>query len=148
MVAIGSVIGLVLRLVISAAVATVLAAMLHTQFVIGAMQGIGMSVPGSERLAWTAHDILGMGPAYGVVMLAGFLLAFLVAAAVLRLVPGLRAIGYPLAGAAAVATALLLMETQFNGTMPIAGARSGLGFAAQVLAGAAGGFVFGALGRR
>jgi len=81
---------------------------------------------------------------YFMVVLIGFLVAFPIAAWLRKILPKLAKIGYPLAGAVAIGTALGLMYTQFE-TIPISGATSPLGFIAQLIAGAFGGWVFGKL---
>jgi hypothetical protein len=103
---------------------------------------LGVEVPLADRLATTAHDIVGMAPAYAPIIGVGFAIAFPIAALVIRRVlPGWRAVGYPLAGFVAVAAALATMIALFEIT-PIAGARSAAGFVCQALAGAVGGHVF------
>ncbi|MEH6829176.1 hypothetical protein, partial [Parasphingorhabdus sp.] len=53
----------------------------------------------------------------------------------------LARVAYPIAGGAAIAVALGAMYMMFQ-TIPISGARSTMGFLAQVFAGAIGGWVF------
>lgn len=123
-------------------VATVLAVTAQTQMVLAGLQGLGAPMPLGVRLSATLHDIAGLGPAYGAVLCVALGLALPVAALGKRLLVGFAPIAYPLAGAAGVAAALLLMPLAV-GIMPISGANSALGFALQCLAGAVGGGVFG-----
>lgn len=112
-----------------------------SQFVMNAhMDVFEVQITASERLSMTLFDLTHM-LLYAVIIALGFLIAFPIAALLKRLLPALAGIAYPLAGAAAIGTALGLMYVLFA-TVPISGARSELGFAAQVLAGAAGGYVF------
>ena len=106
-----------------------------------------MQVPIGKRLLAYGHDLVGMAPTLAVVAAVGFAIAFPVAAAAGRFLPRWRAIAYPLAGAAAIVAALLLMNAVL-GMMPLAGARGPLGLVAQGVAGAVGGYVFGAVSRR
>ncbi len=83
---------------------------------------------------------------YGAVMTVGFAVAFLVAAGLRRVLRPLAPVAYPLAGAAAMATILLLVEQQLGGGAGvIGGARTPLGFALQCAAGTCAGLVFAVL---
>lgn len=110
---------------------------LNAQFVMNA-HGVPISL--GDRLSMTAFDVSNM-VLYLVIIVAGFLIAFLIAAILKRFLPGLASVAYPIAGAAAIGVALGLMYINFQ-TVPISGARSGLGFIAQMLCGAFGGWVF------
>ena len=129
------------------AVTTVLASAAQTQMVLAGLQALGAPMPLDVRLSATLHDIAGLGPAYGAVLCLALGLALPVGALGKRLLPALAPIAYPLAGAAGVAAALLLMPVAV-GMMPISGARAPLGFALQCLAGAVGGWVFATVFRR
>jgi len=119
-----------------------------TPCVLAELGELGVSIPLSDRLATTAHDIVGMAAIYTPIIAIGFVIAFAIAALVVRLaLPGWQGIGYSLAGFVAMITALATMIALFDIT-PIAGARSTAGFLSQGLAGAAGGYVFAALVRR
>jgi hypothetical protein len=106
---------------------------------------LGVEMPGRLRVETMAFDLRGLAPALAAVVGLGFGLAFPVAAWVRRRVPGWVAVlGYPLAGAAALAAALALMALGM-GMMPLAGARTGTGQAMMILSGAMGGLIFGNL---
>lgn len=115
----------------------VVAVIANAQFVIGAH-----NVPVSflDRLNMTAFDVSNMW-LYLVIILIALLLGFTIAALVKRFLPSLASVAYPIAGAAALGMVLGLMYLQFQ-TVPISGARSTLGFAAQVIAGGIGGWIF------
>lgn len=115
----------------------VLAVIANAQFVIGAHN---VPVSFADRLNMTAFDISNMW-LYLAVIAAAFLLGFAIAALVKRFLPGLSSVAYPIAGAAALGMVLGLMYLQFQ-TVPISGARSALGFVAQVIAGGIGGWIF------
>ncbi len=116
---------------------------LNSQFVIAAH---GVPVGLGDRLNMTAFDLSSM-VLYLVIIAVGFFIAFLIAGLLKRLLPGLAGVAYPIAGAAAIGVALGLMYMQFQ-TVPVSGARSMFGFAAQMLAGGFGGWVFGKVGNQ
>ncbi|MBY6218122.1 hypothetical protein [Qipengyuania aquimaris] len=123
---------------IAAALGTyILGVIVNSQFV---MNAHGVPISFSDRLNMTAFDVSNMY-LYLVIIVVTFLLGFLIAALVRRFVPSLAGVAYPVAGAAAIATALGLMWMQFQ-TIPISGARSTAGFLAQVVAGGVGGWIF------
>ena len=133
--------------VVAVAVTAVGSAFLSSHFVLRALESLGVDVAISDRFAMYGHDILGMGPLVGAVAGVGFLVGFPVAALIVRFLPMLRTVGYVLAGAAAMAVALALMEAVL-GMMPLAGARTSGGLIAQALAGACGGYAFSQVTRR
>jgi hypothetical protein len=126
---------------VAAAVATVLASVLQTQFNLAALQALGAEVPFGVRLDATLADLAGFPPTFGPLVLAAFLVAFLVTALLRRWVTARRTALYALAGAVAVLAMILIMQAVF-GLQPIAAARGLFGFASLLLAGAAGGAVF------
>lgn len=143
---------MVLRILVAfvaaVAITEVVAASASTQFVLAALADLGVSIPLSDRIATTAHDIVGMASIYAPIIAVGFLIAFPVAALVIHYaLPLWHRLGYALAGFVAMITALAIMIALFDVT-PIAGARSAAGFICQGLAGAAGGYVFASLARR
>jgi len=110
----------------------------NSQFV---MNGHGVPITWSDRLSMTMFDISNM-LLYFVVIAVSFLIAFLIAALLKRLLPNLANIAYPIAGAAAIGATLGLMYVMFQ-TVPISGARSAMGFLAEMVAGGFGGWIFG-----
>ncbi|MBX3504196.1 MAG: hypothetical protein KF895_01870 [Parvibaculum sp.] len=136
----------VLAFLAAVVVTTILGAAFHTQFVIGRLSDLGIAVSFSDRLSTTLHDIGGMAPMFGMVIAIGFLVAFLAGALVYRFAGARRELIYVVAGAVAIAVALSAMAMVYSIT-PIAGARSWAGFAAQMLAGALGGYAFAMLSR-
>ncbi len=131
----------VIAFILAIVVATLAGTIASTQDVIARLAELGAPVTLLDRFVMTAHDFVGMGPAYGAVIALAFLIAFTVAWLVIRVAPPLRLIGYVLAGAAAVAIALQAMIAVF-GTVPIAGARDIYGFSAMVAGGALAGLAF------
>lgn len=124
-------------LLIAAFSTYVIGVIANSQFV---MNAHGVPISFGERVNMTAFDVSNMWLYFFVILIA-LLLGFLIAMAVKRLVPALSRFAFPIAGAAAIGATLGLMYLQFQ-TVPISGARSGLGFTAQVLAGGIGGWIF------
>lgn len=122
----------------------------QTQFNLAAIAALGAPAPLPLRLQATLHDLVGFAPAFAGITAAGFLAAFLVAGLLLRFWPGRRVALYTLAGAAAITTAILLMNAMLPVT-GIAATRTLPGIIALAAAGALGGYAFAALapaGRR
>ncbi|MEX0839092.1 MAG: hypothetical protein WD034_06130 [Parvibaculum sp.] len=131
----------VLAFVLAVIVATVLGAVAHTQFVLARLSGLGVDISLGERLSTTLHDIVGMAPLFGAIVGSGFIVAMAAAALVYRLAGIQRTLIYTVAGAISLCVTLLVMNSVFEITA-IAGARSTLGFLAQMAAGAVGGLTF------
>ena len=116
------------------------------------LAGIGAQIGVGDALRTYLFDLWGMTPRfelsrYGNVMLIGFAIAFPVAALLrslaLRPSSPVKPVApwlFPLAGAVAIGTGLMIMFSKYEVTA-VAGAR-GLGFWAQCLAGGFAGFVF------
>lgn len=130
-------------------VATVVACIIGTQFVLAALSGIGVDIPVADRLTTTWHDLINFGfipsPAfgfsYGVVIGIGLFIAFLVAAALSYFLPRFRTVIYAVAGAAAILTFLGSSYFVFGASM-FAFAQTPMGLITQGAAGAVGGWVF------
>lgn len=131
----------VLAFILAVVVTTVLGAIAHTQFVLGRLADLGIDISFSDRLSMTLHDVAGMGPMFGAIIGLGFIVAMGAAALVFWLAGVQRMLIYGVAGAVAVAVALLTMGMVYDIT-PIAGARSTAGFIAQMVAGVLGGLTF------
>jgi hypothetical protein len=114
---------------------------LQTQFNLAALAAIGATVPIGLRLQTTLQDIAGFGPLMALIAAGGFALALPVAAWLARRRPSWRITAYTAAGGAALAAALLLMNTLVPITL-IGATRGPGGFLALVAAGALGGRVF------
>lgn len=120
--------------------AAALGSVIQTQFNLAAIARLGAPVPPALRLQTTLQDLAGFAPVLAAVVGAGFMVALPVAAWLVRRLRR-RALLYTLAGAAAVATAILLM----NALLPItaiAATRSVAGFLALSACGALGGWTF------
>lgn len=132
-----------LGLLAGAIVTYVLGTALNSQFV---MNAHGVPVSWGDRLNMTLFDISNM-LAYLAIIAVSFVIAFLIAKVTKRFLPNMADVAYPIAGAAAMGTALGLMYLLFQ-TVPISGARSLPGFLAQMVAGGVGGWIFGKVSSR
>lgn len=129
--------------------ATVVACIIGTQFVLAALSGVGVDIPIADRLATTWHDLVYFGfvpsPAFGfsyaVVIAIGLFIAFLVAAALSYFMPRFRIVIYTVAGGAAILTFLGSSYFVFGASM-FAFAQTPMGLFTQAAAGAVGGWVF------
>lgn len=120
----------------------------QTQFVLGALSDVGADIALSDRVSMTIADLAGFGPTYAGFIAIGFAVAFLAGWAVIRLTSLPRGAVYGAAGAVCMGLMLVLMEKVFFGVPVIAGARTGAGFAAQVVLGGLWGWVFALLARQ
>ena len=127
--------------VVAVAVTAVGSSFFSSHFVLRGLESLGVDVEFADRFAMYAHDVAGMSLMAGAVAGTGLLIAFPVAALIVRFLPKLRTLGYVLAGVAAMVVALMTMQSVL-GMMPMAGARTWGGLAAQGVAGALGGYVF------
>lgn len=133
-----------LGLVVATVAALLVASLAHSLFVQQALREVGARIPPGTAISTMVRDLLGLAPLLGLVILLALVIGFAVAALLLRLVPQLAEIAWPLAGWAALATALWLMQLAY-GFSPLAGARTLAGFVAISLGGAVGGWLFGRL---
>lgn len=125
---------------IAVLVCFLIASIAHSQFVVQALIDVGVDVALADRVSMTISDLWGLLPGYGAIIAAAFLVGFLIINGInhyLFPVP----YAYGVAGGLAIIVALLAMHPIFNVTL-IAGARSDLGFASQVVAGIVGGLVY------
>lgn len=120
---------------------TVLACLIQSWLVQSGLSDLGVDIPPGLALETAIADITGMALPVLMVFGLALALAFSAAAWLKPRVPMLAPVAWPLAGAAAVATALGLMHMQFEMT-PLAGARGSDGFMLFCAAGAFGGLIF------
>lgn len=126
---------------------SVVICLIHSLRVQAGLAGIGVELPAAVRIATIGRDLVGLLPSVLPVMALALGGAFVVARVLRRLLYVPAGIAYPLAGGTAVAVALTAMVYFYHMT-PIAGARGNTGFGAMTLAGALGGAVYWAIGRR
>ncbi len=129
----------------AAAVTTfVLASVFYTQQVLAKQAAIGARYTAGQQVETYIDNLIGLAPAYGLVLTIALLIGFLVAAIVKRVLVPLAPVAYPIAGAAAVSTAIWAIENLVagGGVGALGGARDAVGIAFQCFAGFAGGVVF------
>ncbi|TXS94007.1 hypothetical protein FV139_10325 [Parahaliea maris] len=119
----------------------ILAVVLATASVMDSLRDMGVAVSATVQVQATWHDLLGMTSTYLVLLAVALLVAFVVAAGVIRLVGGGRLLWYSLAGAVAVLVLHITLQLVLH-ISPVAAARSAMGLAGQCLAGAVGGWFF------
>lgn len=136
---------LIIAFVAAVIVMAVAGTIAQTQFVIAALIAIGAPVTIADRIMMTGADLVGFAPLYGVIIAAGFLIAFPAAAFVQNRLGLSRLLVFSLAGAAANAAILLLTREVFFGVPFIAGARSTSGLLVQIGCGTLAGTVYAAL---
>jgi hypothetical protein len=118
-----------------------LASFAATQSVVNRLDGMGIPTSVAERLQMSGQDLLGMAGLFLPLIAVGLLLAFLVAGGLGRRNPQRRTGLFVLAGAMAMLSIHLALQWSFDITL-IAVARTPLGLLSQVLAGAAGGYLY------
>ncbi|MCB1629873.1 MAG: hypothetical protein KDI48_19240 [Xanthomonadales bacterium] len=121
--------------------AAVLGSLLQTQLNLAALSRLGASIDWPVRMQASVHDLLGFGPTWWALLLAGFLVALPVAAW-LTARRGQRSVWYALGGAMAVVAILCSMRTLLGITV-VAAARHWPGFLCLSLAGAVGAWASG-----
>ena len=128
-------------------VAYVVAVLFYTQINLSNLTDLGIDISFSDRFGAASHDLLNMTGMYLPIMLVALLVAFSLAAVVIRFLPNLRTIGFVIAGTVGV-LALVLFFSSFLGTNPIAVTRSSLGLLSQCGAGGMGGLVYALVSQR
>jgi hypothetical protein len=126
------------------AVTAAAGSIIQTQYNLAAIVALGVPVPAGLRLRTTLQDLVGFAPLLALVTAVGFIIAFRVAAWLARSWPDRRGLWYPLAGAAALAVALVAMNALLPVT-PIGATRWLSGVVALAAAGGLGGWLFGRL---
>ncbi|MDA1075845.1 MAG: hypothetical protein O3A63_13940 [Proteobacteria bacterium] len=131
--------------VLSVLVAYLLGSATSSLIIASNVAALGVEVSFIDRLGWIGHDLAGMAAVYLPILVVGFAIAFAVTALILKASPGLRTIGYVLAGGVALFAIhqLLYLVTDIHG---LPATRSTLGLGLQVIAGIAGGYVFARVG--
>jgi len=132
----------IIAFIISVIVASLLANIFSTQFVIAGLNANGGDIGMGGRLTMTAHDLMGFGPLYSVFIATGLAIAFLTGGLVYRFAKTGRTLVYAVAGIMCFIVMLWAMKNVFFGVQLVAGARSLLGVVFQTFAGAVAGYIF------
>jgi len=123
------------------AVATLLGSIIQTQFNLARIAALDSPISLSRRLETTLFDLASFAPLWAVIVALALLIALVVAGLLGRRWPRWRTGLFVLAGFAAVATALLVMNAMLPVT-PVGAARTVTGIVAMSLAGALAGWTY------
>ncbi|MCG2842124.1 hypothetical protein L6Q21_14135 [Sandaracinobacter sp. RS1-74] len=137
----------ILALLAAALLTTALASLAHSLFVQAGLKALGVEIPLLARVTTILRDFIGLLLPLGGVTLVALTVGFSIAAFLKPRAGLLAPFAYPLAGWAAMALALLLMQLAY-GFSPLAGARTAAGFLSMSLSGLAGGLLFAWMARR
>jgi hypothetical protein len=138
----------IIAFVVAAALMVLMGSASHSYFVQRAWsQAAGMAeggdavaIPFSDRIAWAAHDVLGMIVGYSSVTAIALLIAFLLAGLLARYSGG-RTLVFGIAGAAAIGVLFTILRMVL-GTVGIFGARGAIGLGGQMMVGLLAGLLF------
>ena len=137
----------VLAFVLALVATYTLASVAISQAVLAYLASLGRDVGFGERLAAIGHDLVGLLPVFGVIVLVTLLIAYGVVALIAARAPGLRLIGYVIGGFSGMVAVHLLVQAQFE-MAPIWSVRDAYGILLQGLSGAVGGYLFARLNPR
>jgi hypothetical protein len=129
----------------AAVLLAVSATVLSSAMVLAMLAEVDAPLGAGDMADMIAADLAGFGPLYGALIAVALAVAFAAGALVTRVLKSLRPAVFAVAGAAAMAVMLTLMEQVFFGVQMVAGARTLPGFLLQVGAGGAAGLVYAAL---
>lgn len=118
-----------------------------TQFNLAEIAALGLNVPFADRLATTAHDLVGGLPLIATIFGFGFIIAMPITGIIARWVKILPHVAHALGGFAGVGVTLFALKALFAIT-PVGAARDIDGFIALCLSGAVAGYVYSALKAR
>ena len=102
---------------------------------------MGLTIGFGDRVDTFIHDLTHMTAIYLPLVIVGLVIAFAVAAGIIRLTPNLRLIGYVSAGFVALIATHLILKMVL-GLTGVAATRTVAGLVAQGVAGAFGGYLF------
>lgn len=143
----------VVAFVVAAAAMVLLGSACHSYFVqqawsaaAGLASGAApAAIPFADRIAWAAHDVLGMLLPYSAATSIALLIAFVIAGALARFTGG-RLLIFGVAGALSLFVLFTILKSAL-GTVGIFGARGPMGLSAQMAVGAVAGALFARLTR-
>lgn len=108
---------------------------------LAAVAEMGLTIGFRDRLQTLVHDLTHMVAIYLPLVAVSSIIAFSVAAGIIRLTPSLRLFGYVSAGFVALIAMHVIMKTVL-GLTGVAPTRTMIGLLAQGIAGAFGGYLF------
>lgn len=119
----------------------VFAVLTYSQLNLSNLTDMGVAIAFGERLTTTGHDLVSMTSMYLPIMTVALLVAFPIAALIIRWVPQLRTLGFVLAGIVGM-FALIMFFKVTMGTNPLVVTRTFVGIASQCIAGALAGLIY------
>jgi hypothetical protein len=128
--------------------ATLMGAVLQTQFNLANLQALGAPMPLGVRVQTTCLDLLGFSPTFAVLVILGFIFALPAASRLTRVWPKGRWLLFALAGALAVLAAMALANALLPMPTLIGANRSLAGTLALMASGSLGALLFAVLARR
>ncbi len=136
-----SVLKRLLHLFAASVIAAGLASAISSQMVIADLQGFGLNVSLSQRIAVTASDLMSLGFALLGLFLLAFLSAFGVASALQKKLGGNRTIWLSVAGLISIPASVMLLKLMMGMTL-VSAARSIYGLILYSCCGLVGGYLF------
>lgn len=130
-----------IRFILAWAITFIFASVFHSQSVLMSLNALDIDISVNQWVNMTRDDLIGLLPTYGILILIALILAFTSCHYVIKT---RRTMIFTLAGAVSIWVLLFAMQPIMNITL-IAGARDATGILLQCIAGAAGGYVYGAL---
>ena len=131
------------------------ASLSQSLFIMAALERAGAAFDFVTRVKVVGHDLVGltfyadMPISYGAQLFIGLMIALVAADSLGRWLPGARTVLCAIAGAAAVATVLWIIQVTFFYHMSLLeGTRGAFGYSAQLVAGALGGLCYARLSSR
>ncbi|MEM1081213.1 MAG: hypothetical protein AAGH65_06485 [Pseudomonadota bacterium] len=134
-------ISVLLAWAIAVVVAVLAGSAVQTHYNMARIVELGVPVSLMQRLQATWHDWMNFAPIYAILIVLTYLIAWLVAGMLQRLMPEWRTAIFILAGGLSIWTLIVIM----NGVLPITGiaaTRTGGGVLAMSLAGAVAGWLY------
>ena len=119
----------------------VLASVAVTQWNLASLSQMGYEVDAGTRLLTTGQDLLGLVPAYGLMVAVALAIALPVASGIARFAPTLRGFGLVSAGFVAIVCVHVILQ-QATDVSAVAATRTLGGLLAQGLAGGVGGYLY------
>lgn len=125
----------------------ILTSVVSTQLVLADIQGFGLDVSLNVRLHATVGDLLGLAVPLLLLVGLSFMIAFIIARYLHRLVGGIRTLWYMAAGFTSVPAAIVIIKYFMGGTL-LASARTSLGMFLIACCCMSGGWLFAYLSSR
>ncbi len=138
---------IVFAYILAVVVGIVLVTAIATQITLQELVALGIDVPMGIRIESVVRDLEGFTPTLGPILVIGFLIAFLVAAAVIHFIPTWRTFGYTLAGFTTVIVMMMAITAFYafqlhSNITPVPASRTLIGLLTMAVGGAIAGWTF------